>query len=135
VDREFLGRGWSFPLRPRADRGGIQLSEAEQNIEESIHLILNTVPGERPMLPEFGCGLRKLIFDTNSARTRSEAERMVQVALADWEPRIGVDKVEARPDPDNPSQIRINIEYTVRKSNNHQNMVHLVHLQEFVDAY
>ncbi len=134
MSREFLGRGWQFPLRPRADGGGVSLSEYELNIAQSIQIILNTQPGERQMLPEFGCPLKDLIFEPNSASTRNGAESMVRSALSRWEPRIDVDAVEARPDPANANQIKLFIEYTVRKSNNHQNLVHLVMLQEFFDA-
>mgnify|MGYP003878765203 FL=1 len=86
------------------------------------------------MLPEFGCPLQDLVFKTNSPSTRYEAEAMVHRALQTWEPRIDVQKVEARPDPHNKNQMRLHIDYLVRKSNNHQNMVHLLHLQEFFDA-
>ena len=86
------------------------------------------------MLPDFGCALQDLVFKTNSAKTRHEAESIVRGALSKWEPRIDVQKVVARPDPNSPNQVRLNIDYLVRKSNNHQNMVHLLHLQEFFDA-
>ncbi|MCO4769189.1 MAG: GPW/gp25 family protein [Deltaproteobacteria bacterium] len=99
-----------------------------------MHIILNTQPGERPMLPEFGCALQDLVFKTNSQRTRHEAEMMVREALSRWEPRVDVQKVEARPSKDNPNQISLHIDYVVRKSNNHQNLVQLLHLQEFFDA-
>jgi phage baseplate assembly protein W len=121
-------------VRPREDGAGVALSEHERNIEECIHIILNTQPGERQMLPEFGCPLQDLIFSTNSAGTRHQAESMVRSALASWEPRIDIDDVSARADPDNPNQIKIAVEYTVRRSNNHQNLVHLVQLQEFIGA-
>ena len=134
VSREYLGRGWTFPVRPRNDGGGIDLSLHESNIIESIQLVLNTQPGERQMLPEFGCPLQDLIFATNSAATRHRAESIVRAALSRWEPRIDVESVRAEPDTAKPNQIRLFIEYTVRKSNNHQNLVHLVQLQEFFNA-
>ncbi|MBJ93248.1 MAG: baseplate protein [Rickettsiales bacterium] len=134
MSREFLGRGWSFPVRPREDGAGVGLSVHEQNIAESIQIVLNTQPGERQMLPEFGCPLQDLIFATNSAGTRHRAESMVRAALSRWEPRIDVDSVRAEADPQNQNQVRLFIEYTVRKSNNHQNLVHLVQLQEFFNA-
>ena len=134
MSREYLGRGWTFPVRPRDDGGGIDLSVHESNIVESIQIVLNTQPGERQMLPEFGCPLQDLIFATNSAATRHRAESIVRAALSRWEPRIDVEYVRAEPDPANPNQIRLFIDYTVRKSNNHQNLVHLVHLQEFFNA-
>ena len=99
-----------------------------------LYTILNTQPGERQMLPEFGCALQDLIFETNSAATRHRAEGMVRTALSRWEPRIDVEDVMAEPAPENPNRIRLKISYLVRKSNNHQNMVHLLQLQEFIDA-
>ena len=135
MSREFLGRGWGFPVRPRRDGGGVELSEYEQNIAECVQVVLNTQPGERQMLPEFGCGLQDLVFETNSASTRHEAESLVRTALQRWEPRINVDRVQALPDPEAANRVRIFVEYTVRKSNNHQNLVHLLQLQEFVDAH
>lgn len=134
MSREFLGRGWAFPVRARPDGGGVALSEHERNIIQCVHLVLNTQPGERPMLPEFGCPLQDLVFKTNSAKTRHEAEMMVRESLHRWEPRIDVQKVEGRPDKDNPNRISLHIDFLVRKSNNHQNLVHLLHLQEFYDA-
>jgi phage baseplate assembly protein W len=59
---------------------------------------------------------------------------MVRAALSRWEPRIDVDSVRAERDPARQNQVRLFIEYTVRKSNNHQNLVHLVQLQEFFNA-
>jgi uncharacterized protein len=134
LSREYLGRGWAFPVRPRKDGGGVDTTSHERNIVESIQLILNTQPGERQMLPEFGCGLQDLIFNTNTPQTRHDAESMIRAALAQWEPRIDVDKVTAKPDPADNNRIRVGVEYTVRKSNTHQNLVHLLQLQEFYDA-
>ena len=57
VSEGFIGSGWAFPVR--ADTAGrIALVSGEQDIEESIRLILATAPGERPMRPEFGCGIQ-----------------------------------------------------------------------------
>jgi phage baseplate assembly protein W len=134
VSREFLGRGWRFPVVPRLDGQGVELSQYELNIAECIHVILNTQPGERQMLPEFGCPLQDLIFETNSASTRHRAEGMVRTALAKWEPRIDVEDVIAESKANDPNRIGLRIAYLVRKSNNHQNMVHLLQLQEFIDA-
>lgn len=134
MSREFLGSGWSFPVRSREDGAGVGLSAQEANIAESIQIVLNTQPGERQMLPEFGCPLQDLIFANNSAATRHRAESMVRAALSRWEPRIDVDSVRAERDPAKQNQVRLFIEYTVRKSNNHQNLVHLVQLQEFFNA-
>ena len=55
--REFVGRGWAFPLAAD-DTGSIALVAGSTEIEQAIRLILGTAPGERPMRPGFGCRIR-----------------------------------------------------------------------------
>ena len=69
MSEEFIGRGWAFPLRTDAT-GGIALVAREREIEESIRLILGTAIGERPMRPEFGCGIHDYVFAPTDATTR-----------------------------------------------------------------
>ena len=68
VNDEFIGAGWAFPLRTDAT-GGIALVTREREIEESIRLILGTAYGERPMRPEFGCGIHDEVFSPADAAT------------------------------------------------------------------
>ena len=60
--KEALGRGWSFPFTIDPARGGVALSEFEENIRQNITIILGTRPGERQMLPQFGCRIHELLF-------------------------------------------------------------------------
>jgi phage baseplate assembly protein W len=93
-----LGRSLSFPLRPGAD-GRLVWSEGEQNIRESIAVILKTEPGERIALPDFGAGLSGLLFEPNNPATHARIEHLITRALAQWEPRIAVETVDVVPDP------------------------------------
>ena len=65
---EIIGSGLAFPLQVDR-RGGIALARDEQDIDQAIELILGTAPGERPMRPEFGCGVHDFVFDTIDANT------------------------------------------------------------------
>ena len=96
--RAHLGSGWSFPLRTNV-QGGIQLSSAERNIEESIQLILRTGLGERVYRPDFGSRLSELAFAPMTARTLLLLRVYVEEALRRWEPRIELEEVRADPDP------------------------------------
>ena len=51
--RAFLGKGWRFPITTDPSLK-IDTSGYEQNIHESIKIILGTRKGERIMRPEFG---------------------------------------------------------------------------------
>ena len=121
--KDFLGAGWKFP--PQLDaRGRIQLVHQEQDIEEAVHLILSTRPGERPMRPEFGSGLFTLVFAPNDAATAGLARRYVMEALTRWEPRIEVTEVLAGPDPVSPERMLIDIHYCVLATNAERNLVY-----------
>ena len=122
VTKDFLGAGWKFP--PRLDsRGQIELVHQETDVDEAIRLILMTMKGERPMRPEFGSELFRLLFLPNDAATGGLARRYVQEALARWEPRIQVEEVLAAPDPFNEAALRIEISYTIRATNSERNLV------------
>lgn len=121
--KDFLGSGWKFP--PRLDsRGRIELIHQEDDVEEAIRIILGTRKGERPMRPEFGSELHKLVFAPNDAGTAGTARRYVLEALKRWEPRIQVREVRAEPDPRNPSALMIHIRYSVPATNSERNLVY-----------
>ena len=116
VNDEFIGAGWAFPLRTDAT-GGIALVTREREIEESIRLILGTAYGERPMRPEFGCGIHDEVFSPADASTFGRIAADVRASLRRWEPRIAVQEVDVAPDPDDASTLYIDIRYTVGSSN------------------
>jgi phage baseplate assembly protein W len=92
-----LGRGISFP--PRVVDGRVAWSEGEDNIRESIRVILLTELHERLRLPEFGGGLNRFLFEPNTVTTRQLLQDRITKALTQWEPRIAVESVSVEPDP------------------------------------
>ncbi len=105
-----FGRGISFPPRIGAD-GRMAWSEGEENVRESIRIILLTGPRERIMLPAFGSGLSGYLFEPNIVSTRSLIAERIKKALAAWEPRIAVESVQVEPDPDDAQVAVITITY------------------------
>lgn len=93
-----LGSGWAFPLRVNV-RGGLQLSAAAQNVEESINIILRTELGERVYRPNFGSRLSELVFAPMNTKTLLLLRLHIQEALELWEPRIILEDVSTDPDP------------------------------------
>ncbi|MFZ4507719.1 MAG: GPW/gp25 family protein [Fimbriimonas sp.] len=122
VTKNFIGSGWKFP--PRLDsRGRIELSHQEQDIEESIRMILMTRKGERPMRPKFGSDLHQLVFAPSNAGTIGLAKRFVMEALAFWEPRIAVEAVNAYFNQEKSGVLFIDISYRVVSTNAERNLV------------
>ncbi len=103
---EWIGTGWRFPLRPAGDG----LLDGMALIRQSIETILDTEPGERIMLPGFGCGLRRYLMEPNSLTTRTAIAEDISAALQSWEPRIRLTNVAVTPDED-PSLVWIEIAY------------------------
>ncbi len=120
---ELLGSGLSFPLTVDR-RGGIALATGEQDVDQAIEIILSTAPGERPMRPEFGCGVHDFVFDTIDASTVGRLETEVRSALDRWEPRISVEEVEFDLSRMGDGQLLINIGYRLRATNHKRNLVY-----------
>ncbi len=120
---DLLGSGLAFPLQ--VDRlGGIALASGEQDIDQAIELILSTAPGERPMRPEFGCGVHDFVFDTIDAATVGRLETEIRIALDRWEPRIEIQKVDFDLDHMGDGQLLIEIGYRVRATTHERNHVY-----------
>jgi uncharacterized protein len=122
MSREFIGRGWAFPLRTDAT-GSIALVSGQRELEESMRLILTTSYGERPMRPEFGCGLQDYVYAPTDATTAGRIAYEVRIALNRWEPRVTIDEVEVTVAEEAPGTLLIDIRYTERESNDPRNLV------------
>lgn len=121
--RPFLGTGWKFPLQV-TPRGAIATASEEQRIEESILLILSTAPGERLMLPDFGCGIHDLVFAPNDSGTVTRVIDLVRRALTKYEPRIDVLDVNAETSKEQPNLLLIRVDYRIRDNNSMTNIVY-----------
>jgi phage baseplate assembly protein W len=119
---EFIGAGWTFPVRTDAT-GSIALATGEREVIESIQLILATSPGERPMRPEFGCAIHDLVFAPADAATAGQIAYEVRISLDRWEPRITVSDVVVRFDEADRGRLLIEIKYVLRTSNDPRNLV------------
>lgn len=105
-----FGQGIAFPPRIGAD-GRLAWSVGEDHVRESIRIILLTEPSERLMREGFGCGLRRFLFEPNTATTRQLIRERITEAIQRWEPRVSLEAVEVEPDPDNPRLATINIRF------------------------
>ena len=122
VVTDFVGTGWAFPLGVDAT-GGIAMVRGEREVAESIRIILGTAPGERPMRPEFGCGIHAHIFDPINAATAGAIAREVRSALQQWEPRIDVLDVKVSFDGADAATLFIDLTYLIRGRNDPRNLV------------
>jgi hypothetical protein len=120
--RDFLGRGWRFPLKPDA-RGALGYSEGGENIEHSVKVILLTRLGERVMRPDFGCDASRLLFAPASVANLQLLEQAVRDALVEHERRIDVLEVRAEQHPAVETRVDVAIAYRERRTNTVGNLV------------
>lgn len=118
---QFVGSGWSFPLRI-GPTGGIALVSGEKEVEEAIRLVLSTAPGERPMRPEFGCAIHDLVFAPVNEQTAGRIQHEVYASLDRWEPRIEVHDVEVTAG-EAQNVLHIDVRYAIRGTNNPRSLV------------
>jgi phage baseplate assembly protein W len=124
---DILGSGLAFPLQVD-QRGGVALVHGEDDVAQAIAIILATAPGERPMRPEFGCTIHDHVFAELDAATLGEMDRAVRDALARWEPRIEVARVEFDLTAMGRGQVLIDLSYRLRANNSLRNLVHPFYL-------
>jgi phage baseplate assembly protein W len=106
---------YAFPFRIDPASGQAGQTPYEAHVDQMIRQVLLTSPGERIDLPEFGCGLRQLIFAPRSSALDSTTNIIVLQALNRW--LAGVIKVlQVTVVPitlsDDPAKLEIQINYT-----------------------
>jgi phage baseplate assembly protein W len=75
------GFGFPFGIDPL---GQVQMDRGDANLGAKIYQVLLTAPGERVQMPEFGCGLRDLVFDPGNDILAATTEFTIRRALTRW---------------------------------------------------
>jgi uncharacterized protein len=128
--KEWLGRGWAYPVIVDPATGDVAMSEIEADIRQSILIILGTSRGERVMRPDFGCGIHDLVFETMDVETLTRVETAVREALTKYEARIDVLSVRVDPLHVADGELLIELEYRVRLTNQMGNLVYPFYFRE-----
>jgi phage baseplate assembly protein W len=122
MSSEFVGTGWRFPILPDA-AGGLTYSDGDENVEQSLKILLLTNLGQRVMRPDFGCKAPSLVFAPGSVQYLSLLEDTIRDAVRDWEPRVDLEEVRAEPGTEDETRITVDIRYRVRRTNTRTNLV------------
>ena len=130
VEKSFLGTGWGFPPSFELERTTVEMVSEEEDIRQSLYLLISTTPGERLMRPGYGCDLQSLVFEQISHMLRVEIIDMVKMAVLRFEPRIKVEDVRVTVDPDNQGLLYILVDYLVKTTNSRGNIVYPFYLKE-----
>lgn len=126
--KSFLGTGWSFP--PVFTSNGLVTVTAEQDIRESLLILLSTVPGERVMQPAYGCGIKAHVFDSLNETTFAIMRDLIEKAILFFEPRVTVERIDIDDADYLQGKILLDITYKVRSTNNRYNLVYPFYINE-----
>ena len=123
-NKSVQGVGWKFPptfmLRTRT----VMMVSEEEDIRESLEILFSTRKGERNMLPEYGCDLNKVSFDSINENSISHLQNIMSDAIDKFESRITLIKIEVDTDKRLEGLVIILIYFTINITGQSINMVY-----------
>ncbi len=123
MNRPFLGRGWSFPPTFNRTEAGVEMLAEAADIASSLEILLTTARGERIMLPQYGCNLEELVFESLDTRMKTLMADKVESAILYHEPRIELERVRLDDSREMEGVVLIEVIYRVKSTNSRFNFV------------
>jgi phage baseplate assembly protein W len=132
-EKDFLGKGWGFPPTFQRGGAGVVTVKEEEDIRQSLEIILSTEPGERVMRPDFGCNMQAMVFEPINTSLITYMRDKIEKALLYHEPRIDLKRVEINTAEVLEGVVLIEIDYVIRTTNSRQNYVYPFYINEGTD--
>ena len=129
TSNSFLGTGWKFPLQFTKATGTAEMLSDEDDIQNSLQVLLSTRVGERIMQPSYGCNMDVLLFEAINESLITYVKDLVFTAIYYYEPRINPENVTVEATEEE-GMVLVNVEYTIRTTNSRHNLVFPFYLDE-----
>lgn len=131
TQKSFLGTGWGFPPTfTNITMNQLTMVSDIEDIKESLYILMHTIPGERLMLPEYGCNLRLLVFENIDAAFNNEIQDVIFKAILRYEPRIKFNFTTIDTSDQLDGIVYITIDYNIIATNTRNNIVFPFYLNE-----
>lgn len=130
MEGDFLGTGWAFPPTFYADGAAVEMATGEEDIHQSLNILLSTALTERVMQSDYGCELSWFLFEEIEPGLVSEIRNLVAKAILRHEPRVEVKNIDVTEREDEKGVLIIHVDYLVRTTNNRFNLVFPFYLNE-----
>jgi hypothetical protein len=134
ADEQFLGKGWAFPVVFANQGRTVAMATAEEDIRQSLQILLSTQIGERVLRPTFGWKRDALMFEPISTSFGAYLVREIETAILFFESRIELNRVSFDAEPDREGLILIRLDYTIRTTNTRTNLVYPFYIDQATDA-
>ena len=122
-NKAFLGKGWSFPPSFSDTAGTVIMAEYEEDIQQSLGILLSTTVGERFLQPSYGCNMTELLYEPLNTTLKTYMKDLILTAIINHEPRIKLLKADFNYDEELEGLVKISIEYEIKGTNSRINQV------------
>ncbi len=133
-NQQFLGTGWAFPVTFGNQGRAVVVAKAEEDIRQSLEILLSTSVGERVLNPTFGWKRDALMFEPLSTSFGAYLTREIETAILFFEPRVDLNDVTFETEPDQAGLVLIRVDYTIRTTNARTNLVYPLYLTQATNA-
>jgi len=135
INKDFLGRGWSFPPEFNKTteseeantlmqtKNEVAMTTDSDDINNSLIVLLSTRLGERVMFPEYGCDLQEMLFKPLTLTLITQMKGVIERAILYHEPRINILSIEIDTKNELEGKVLIEIDYEIRNTNTRSNLV------------
>lgn len=128
AESDYLGTGWGFPPKFTKNGKDLELVSGVDDVKQSLEIIFSTAINERLKYPDYGCDLKKFMFDAVDYSMVTELQQMLTEAVIKYEPRVEVQKIIVTAKEDNAHHLYVNIDYYIYETNTEENMVYPLYL-------
>lgn len=104
-------KGWKFPVQLDEVTGKIKTVEDNENIKQSIKIILDTQKEERKIVPSFGSNIRSYMFEVVDPIFISDIKRSVSSSIETWQEHIDDLNVSVKASNGSVAKVEVNIDY------------------------
>lgn len=122
-EEEILGRGWAFPPKFDKNLNEPQMLVGEEDVKNSIEVIIKTKLGERVFREEFGSRIYELLFEPLNENMKTYMVDSLKTSLANNEPRIEVRRIRLEQADLTLGRVDISIDYQLIQTNTTNNLV------------
>ncbi|MDO4503989.1 MAG: GPW/gp25 family protein [Clostridia bacterium] len=104
-------KGWKFPVQIDKKTGRIMTVEDNENIKQSVRIILGTQKYERKIYPGFGTDLRSFMFEIIDPTLISTLKSSIKSSLDTWEEHIESLNIGVIASAGTVSKLEVSIDY------------------------
>ncbi len=106
------------------------MASREEDIRQSLEILLSTKPGERIFNFDYGCDIRQWVFEKMDLSVKTLIIDAIKQAILYFEARIDVEKVDVEIKDPLEGILWINLDHKIRQTNSRSNMVYPFYFKE-----